>query len=1356
MPRSKRFLTFILILLLVNSTFFLAWYAFDGRGKFRSYIAAQVGKLMKGKLSISELHFSDRQLFAEGISFDAADSSLAFDIARLRVQYNLTKFVFSGFKTTRLVKEIDIYKPIVRYQYRYKPSIPKAKKPLILPDISKYFSSLRVRDASAILDFRMPVQMINLGDLQINEELHNINISVINKTDSRITLNAVTAKKGKFTATGSLNRGRIAFINAELGSYNPLHVSHTDVQDFSSEMSLVGSIFQDSVGAAISYQAKAQIWQTKCLFTGETPVSIPYLYAQIDGANLTAQITNSTVGTSSVSAEVQISQLGPKLNFDKLRANAVIDLAMVNPDLKGMVTTSISGSGTIKDPLLNLTAFSPETSYRNYTMQNIALTADYQNEELLFNLPDLIFENQSINVQGSFNPNIMAIDAHLETFPLDNQSGEYRANANLDVHAELMNKLPYVDARINHISFIGFGANVNDVSGYAKLVPGFEDENYYLDANLIGKQGFSLSVVGDILDRNLLIDASFDSLNVASIYNNLVISRYSPAFAGKIIAIVQGNSITTHVDLDVAIQKPVAYSTKLDAVGNFDLSTLEGAVHLKGKDGLMNNQPLEFSLAAYLKDNQVSLQGMRVNDFLSLGGRINLKNYEDFDFSIALWDIDFLDIVRFYPDLDISLPEFNGLNLFASYNLDGAGFLEAQLDLDEVDLLAVTPLGLNLNLSGQLTGIDMSGSIVGPTHKIVDLAGQVSLKPQIDVTMEALFTDLEIQKVVLDSPLSGNLNGKAGIALKDLLGDKLQMEYAADVKAVQLSIGDLFIDTAIVKATQSPNKLQLDTLYVFSDKLFEVSGSGAIDYNTVTREFFEGTNQISLSVQGHLFTWLKNLTTYIEESKGTSSLTCSIGTFEDQFMVSGGKLEISDGFMRLKDQSEPLTNIHITGSFDKNRLIIERGQVEMGGGKLVFNNIFEADNSDHFVLGFLDLGILRFLIEDPGIMANIPMFTTSKSLTNIVLKGLGSRYTMVKGPFDQMKISCEVMVSNTNVLFPPNTNNLLKLANSVRESTTRRNEVETIPLPFTLDVLITLGNNVRYVTYPAKLSLEPGGSLHLLYDGLTFSVPEAYFSSERGSIDIFGTVFQVENVDITMIESQELLSVDGIFYKRAPDGTMITLRVTTSPDLSKSFSDRLEFSLVSDNPEDRTISQILSRLRYSGSNEPSQGDQAGQLQDDALNLISGNLDASLLTPFLSPVETFVRRKLHLDNFSINAGFIQNIYTQYSADSSQLSNYTDMKQFSSNIAQFSSAILLNNLSVSMSKYLGRRLFLDYELELQEATDLQKRTRLMVSHGTSIRLLLPKKYRLAYTLKYTPIDKEISHEIMVQKSFRFWGL
>jgi len=98
----------------------------------------------------------------------------------------------------------------------------------------------------------------------------------------------------------------------------------------------------------------------------------------------------------------------------------------------------------------------------------------------------------------------------------------------------------------------------------------------------------------------------------------------------------------------------------------------------------------------------------------------------------------------------------------------------------------------------------------------------------------------------------------------------------------------------------------------------------------------------------------------------------------------------------------------------------------------------------------------------------------------------------------------------------------------------------------------------------------------------------------------------------------------------------------------------------------------------------------------------------------------------------------------------------MQHLMDDITQFSSTILLNNLSISASKYLGRKLFLDYTLSLQEATDLQQRTRILVSHDTSLRLFLPQQFKLGYTFKYEPQDERLSHELMLERSFRFWGI
>ncbi|MBW6514669.1 MAG: translocation/assembly module TamB, partial [Candidatus Syntrophosphaera sp.] len=420
----------------------------------------------------------------------------------------------------------------------------------------------------------------------------------------------------------------------------------------------------------------------------------------------------------------------------------------------------------------------------------------------------------------------------------------------------------------------------------------------------------------------------------------------------------------------------------------------------------------------------------------------------------------------------------------------------------------------------------------------------------------------------------------------------------------------------------------------------------------------------------------------------------------------------------------------------------------------------------HLSVGFLDLGSLALRIEQPGATVNIPFVTLPKNRSNVVLQGQNTPFATIRGPFEDMRISAEVLISNSELVFPPNTDNLLSLIYSFRGALAKPAVVQVgdaIPLPFTLDLMVRLMDNVRYITYPTNFRMQRGGFLHITYDGREWVANEANFVSEEGTIDFFGTIFQVENLNIRIIDSQDLIDIKGSFYRRSPRGSVVTLAISTDPDVSKPIFDRLTFTLSSDNPDDTTISKILSRARYStAAEEDSEKMEGSGLQDQALNLISQNLSTTLVTPFIYPLENTIRRWLGLDNFSINAGFIQNLFMQYSNDPNQLAEYADMDQFTSDITQFSSAILLNNLSISLSKYLGGRVFLDYTLTLQEATDLLNQTKIVTTHYTSLRLFLPWQLRLGYTFKYEPLeDKNLleaktSHEIMLQRSFRFWGL
>jgi len=74
MKRPRKFLSFIIFLLLINSLFFFAWYALDLQGTVKGIVEREAGKALGGKLRIADFTISDRQVYAQGISFKAADN----------------------------------------------------------------------------------------------------------------------------------------------------------------------------------------------------------------------------------------------------------------------------------------------------------------------------------------------------------------------------------------------------------------------------------------------------------------------------------------------------------------------------------------------------------------------------------------------------------------------------------------------------------------------------------------------------------------------------------------------------------------------------------------------------------------------------------------------------------------------------------------------------------------------------------------------------------------------------------------------------------------------------------------------------------------------------------------------------------------------------------------------------------------------------------------------------------------------------------------------------------------------------------------------------------------------------------
>lgn len=1362
MKRSRFFLILIVILLLVNAAFFTAWYGFGLKDKLKDYVENVAGQALGGKLTIKTLNLGDRQVFAEGISFAAADSTLSFTSQNLRVRFDLFKFIFTGFRIRHLLQDVEVNSPKVSLKIR--PS--KEKKPpsrFEIPDLREYFKRVRVNNGSLDLDLGIALSFGGGDLLLIRESLRDIKIDASNQRSTSLSLSAVTDQGGRISLKGGLDRGRLSDLTAQVLGYVPSYIHHPALGYPSTEINLELAANQKDKSSTPDIEAKALLWNTRADLLERYPVALPFLSADFSNSSLKVALSTASIGSSRIGGQIAIKNPLKRPSLDSSSVNTRLDLSMIDSSLSGIVNAAVQAEGSFKAPVAKVTASSDGITVSGQRISSIRLNGSYEKELLNFDSLEAVWMDHQIKAKGSLDPFAMSVKAAVDGRPLPS-ARDLALNVDADLELALYESLPEVKASFRELSVRKGSLKIDDLYGYVNLFPATLDrtESYYIDCELKSPDGQYLSAVGDVLDRSLAVSAVFNTVSVADIYPHELLRQYAPQIRGSVNGFMQKDSIVAQTDLVLALKGELDYSTHLNASGSYNLSTGNAGLFVSSRRGSLNGAPIEFDLAASMQNDVVNLSSLRINDNIFLTGKLPLKNPEASSGRLTLKDLSTAMVTQYMPGLDFYLPDIKNLNLTGSYNVDEPGSVAATLSAQSIDVEGMHPLAANLELRGPPGAVKVNGKALTGTKELAVLDASIDLLKGFSIDLTGKVNGIPLSDVIPDLPvevaLTGDLRFSYGTSTSAIPG----MTIGAKVRAPRLVIPEaLELENIWLEATQSDNLLKVDSLFVSSKGIARLSGSGALDYNLITNTFSEGSHRLNVKADGELFDWLRKNVDLIQDAGGRSYLSLEIGTREDQFLITKGNIDIRSGYLQLKDQIEPVTAINMAASVTDNRVSIDRASMLMGNGRIRFFNEFEDDISNHFFVGFLDLGIFKLAINEPGIKANIPYFTAPRTLTNIVIKGRDAPYLTVLGPFDDMKIKGDIYLSEGQALYPPNTDNLLNLIYSFRGVLSRPEPeivtAEPVPLPFRLDLMIRLRDNIRYVTYPASLDIQPGGLLHLVYDGQTWSAKEANFSSERGRIDFLGTVFQAEYLNINILESQNLFLIDGSFFKRSADGTVITLRITTNRDASKPLMERLEFNLTSDNPRDRSITDILARLRYSQpSNALSGSQQQNLLQDEALSLISDNLNASLLSPMFYPLENQIRRFLRLDSFSINAGFIQNLFTQYSNDPNNLAEYVDMQHLMDDITQFSSTILLNNLSISASKYLGRKLFLDYSLTLQEATDLQQRTRILVSHDTSLRMFLPQQFKLGYTFKYEPQDERLSHELMLERSFRFWGI
>jgi hypothetical protein len=615
----------------------------------------------------------------------------------------------------------------------------------------------------------------------------------------------------------------------------------------------------------------------------------------------------------------------------------------------------------------------------------------------------------------------------------------------------------------------------------------------------------------------------------------------------------------------------------------------------------------------------------------------------------------------------------------------------------------------------------------------------LTINPEINITANGIIDSLQLADILQKENLNGIVKG--GIEFSRSQNNN---EFQMDFEVKQFKLNKFRADLLKFDILQNDSLLYVNEIKCYRKDEFNLRSNGTIGFNILNSKAFSDTNYLSIKFDGDLIKVLSDQTNAIISGGSNAEFEFKIGTRESKIFIEKGNFSLTKGYMKINDQPEDIDKLTFKFKIINDIFKIDKFQFRMGEGRCHISNEITNDNED-FILGTLNLGKILINTNDGGVLFNMPGYIPENNVVKIVISGRDNEYFEVRGPFEDVQLIGDLNISNGGVIFPPNTENLLKLFNTVRE----KRESGNVTLPLSFNLMVNFGENMKYVTYPLDIKLNQGGYLNLIYENEEFTIADALFIAEEGSVDIFGTEMKLDYLQIQLSKFTEGANISGTFYKKTADGSLITLNIYNEITGNDKVG-TLKFSLLSDNANDR-ITDILSKLRYNRSMEDISPDQKKTLlQDEVIQIAGMGLESAVMDPLLSPLENWVRKTLKLDYFHIRTDLVQNLFASYSSDEkSQYEIYNETNE----LAKLSSELFLNNLSVSMGRYLSRDLFLDYETRVERSQDVALASEMGVFHEFSLRYQLPFKFRILYKYKILPFKEENPHEIMLEKSFKF---
>ena len=1295
--------------------------------KFANYLSQK----LNSEIIIGNFTFNDKQINISDFELNDFEGKIKLNVKQIYIEYNLLKLIFTKIKRLQAIKFIKIYEPELELNISS-----FQKKDIIIPDISGYFKKLDIYDGKVFVKF-------SNSSFDFQNEFDDISLSISNKKGTDISLTAKSEANSQLTAKVNLKKGEILSASLSLKEFIPQKLEISVVDTLFAKLDLELKFFDNKLeysgnikNIQITKNGKTVESEKVSLKGNPEQTEILFKELSIDKNQFEGNLIISGIFSDN-----------RKVNGEFVSNNIL--LSRYFKDIFGKASVKCAITGDFIDPEVSINLNSEEIEFKNQILSNVILSGVFKDKKVNFKLNEAYWENNLVQGFGIYSfDDGLNFTAESKDFFWTKKGWSFAGKALFSFDKNFNLNLLNLDIKNENYS-------LKDLNLFASL----EDNVFFIE---IKDKNDELSIL------------CLGNLETKTHKTNLKLSRFDLSdFTGKAtLPLVSGNmDISGNWDSLKAVSKMRVFDRDF---GKFDGSfrtefTLDFKKNrsqflLKTYNAKYNYEPLDISILAEGTSDSMHTKQFTINEVLNLTTWLKVKPEFNYGISLKAEKIESNSILKYFTNSYFAKNVKGFLNLDMNYdsNLDGNIFGEVNIEQLNLKYSDFNDIDASIRFLGNTTNVEILNCTLNSNNsKIIDLKGKISLYPEIAVQTNGEIENLDFNKIFTSSNIFGNLN--ADISFNHINGkNKLDVNLLGK----NFVFNDLQIDSLELSIIQEDSLLTISRLSAKRENDFNLQGKGAIGYNFWNDINYPDSNLVKLDFNGDLFNLLSNHIKFIESGNSECDFTFELGMKENGLSIRAGSFNLSKASLQVKNQLEKIDKIKIEFDITDNQMNLNKCKMRMGEGKIYIRNIIENDDRN-FLLGNLNIGKFYLRTSTNGILINIPKYVPYNSVVNAIITGRNADELIITGPFDDIKIVGDIHFSNGAAIYPSNTENLLKLFTKVTdfnakerlENIIKPEQIEEQPeekrnLPFYLDLMLYFEDNCHYVTYPVNLLVNPNSYMHLKYYDGKFRIQEAFFTAEAGSADLFGTNFEVEFVQVRRSKFQKAVQISGSFYKKASDGSLITLEIFNVRDDQIGSLGVLQYDLRSDNIEDKSVVSILSRLRYGkGIDEISDSQKRTLLQDPFIELAGLSISNVFIDPIISPIENRIRQLFRLDYFFLQTDIIQNIFARYYNDKNPADDLI-LTEEQEKISRSGYDMFLNNLTIGMGKYISGNLFLDYIAHFQRPEGLAVSSEMGVYHNLSLRYDLPYKFKLALRYHILPFEEQNSYEIMLERSFRFW--